>query len=214
MRASPRLALIVLLVGIVGSFASLFGPDDRWVGIDVGSAGAVLFWLAVAVAITLFARERDIAFPADMAIEERRAWVGIVFLGIVILAFAREIWMLEGQQVTVGRLVDFFSHQFIRKLVLLLIAWGVIAHVVGGSGRGVESDERDLRLRRRADRAGDWALTLIVTGCVIVLASAARLRLDWWLQPFVLANVLIGILIVKSFVEHVALAYAYRFGRA
>jgi hypothetical protein len=148
-----------------------------------------------------------------MAIEERRAWVGIVFLGIVLASFARELWLLEGHTVRVERLVDFFSHHFIRKLATLLIAWGIVAYLVGASARGVESDERDLRLRRRADRAGDWALTLIVIACVVVLASAARLRLDWWLQPFVLANVLIAVLIVKLFVEHVALAYSYRFAR-
>ena len=74
----------------------------------------------------------------------------------------------------------------------------------------MEADERDLRLRHRADRAGDWALTLIVINGIIVLASVPRELLSWWLAPIVLANVLIGLLIAKSLVEHVVLTLSYR----
>jgi nitric oxide reductase large subunit len=214
MPSAPRLALAVLIAGVIGTTASLFGPGEPWLGMDVGAVGSALFWIALVAAITLFATAKDRAFPEDMSIEERRAWLGIVILGVVLASFTRELLGLEGRQVPAERLVDFFSHGFFRKMVTLFIVWGVIAYAVGSAERGVESDERDLRLRRRADRAGDWALTLIVIACAIVLASAARLRLDWWLQPLVLAHVLIGVLIVKAFVEHVALAYSYRFGRA
>jgi hypothetical protein len=38
--------------------------------------------------------------------------------------------------------------------------------------------------------------------------------LTWWLSPIVLANVLIGLLIAKTLVEHLALTLQYRAGRA
>ncbi len=94
--------------------------------------------------------------------------------------------------------------------MLLAIAWGVLAHLIGRRDGGIETDERDLQLRHRADRAGDWAFTLIVIGGIVVLASVPRELLGWWLAPIVLANVLIGLLITKSLVEHVVLAFSYR----
>jgi hypothetical protein len=95
---------------------------------------------------------------------------------------------------------------------VLIVAWSVISHLIGRRSGGVETDERDLRARHRANRVGDWAFTLIVIGCITVLASVSASSLEWLLAPIVLANVLIGLLIVKSFVEHVALAYTYRAG--
>ena len=71
-----------------------------------------------------------------------------------------------------------------------------------------------LRLRHRADRAGDWAFTLIVITGICVLALIQAPLHAWWLSPMVLANLLIGLLIAKSLVEHVALAFAYRAGHA
>ena len=79
---------------------------------------------------------------------------------------------------------------------------------VGGAGP-VEHDERDLRLRFQADRVGDWALSLTVVASVVLLASVAASSLAWWLQPLVLANVLIAVLIAKLFIEHAALVALY-----
>jgi hypothetical protein len=84
--------------------------------------------------------------------------------------------------------------------------------LISRAAGGIEADERDLRVRHRADRVGDWAFTLIVIAGIAVLASIPASSLEWWLAPIVLANVLVGLLIVKSFVEHVALAYTYRAG--
>jgi hypothetical protein len=92
---------------------------------------------------------------------------------------------------------------------MLFIAWGVISGALAVGAGPVESDERDLRLRHAADRAGDWALISIVIGCIVLLVRLPGERLEWWLEPLVLANILIFVLVVKSLIEQAALVALY-----
>lgn len=214
MNSSRRLAWALLSFGIVAAIAALFSPAERWGGIDIGAMGASLFVGAMLCGIWLFVARGETVFPDDMSIAERRAWVGFVFIGIILLSFSRHLWMLWANEIVPATHDQFAGPRFIQRLVLLVIVWSVISHLIGRSAGGIEADERDLRLRHRADRVGDGAFTLIVIGCIAALAFLPATQLDWWLEPIVLANVLIGLLIVKSFVEHVALTTSYRIGRA
>jgi hypothetical protein len=210
MRSAQRLAWVLLVIGILAAIAALFGPSERWAGIDIGTVGAAVFMLAAGGAIWLFATRADQAFPEDVSIAERRAWVGLIFIAIILASFFRQLWVLSGDAEVPQYLSGLFAHHFVQRLFGLIIAWSVISYLIGRDARGVETDERDLRLRHRADRAGDWAFTLIVIAGICVLASVPAARLGWWLSPIVLANLLIGLLIAKALVEHVALAIAYR----
>jgi len=60
-----------------------------------------------------------------------------------------------------------------------------------------------------ADHAADWALTLAVIAVVLLLAFVPAQRLAWWLMPLIAANMLIGLLIGRSFVEHASLVVLY-----
>ncbi len=63
------------------------------------------------------------------------------------------------------------SQRFIWILFVLLIAWAVVAKSLRGPQTElVELDERDLRMQRSADRAGDWTLTLVVIAVALLLA--------------------------------------------
>ncbi len=210
MQSAGRLALILLVLGSASAFAALFGPAQAWGGVDLGATGASVFMLSLLAAIALFAVRGDQVFPEHMSIAERRAWVGLVFTAIILVTFARELYVLSRHAAVPEGVNDLFARRFIERYVVVAIVWAVISHLIGRREGGPESDERDLRLRHRADRAGDWALTLIVINAIIVLASAPRELLGWWLAPIVLANVLIGLLITKSLVEHVVLALSYR----
>ncbi len=212
MRSPRHLASALFLIGLLAAIAALFGPAGRWFGVDIGATGAALFILTTGAAIALFAIRGEQVFPEDMSVAERRGWVGLIFIGIILLSLARHLWTLHA--FVPARVDEFFAHHIVQRLFVLIVAWAVISHLIGHAAGRVESDERDLRLRRRADRAGDWALTLIVIACICVLASVPVTLLEWWLTPVVLANVLIGLLIAKSFVEHLVLTYAYRAGRA
>lgn len=214
MHPSRRLAWVLLSIGVFAAIAALFGPAERWGGIDIGATGASLFACAMLCGIWLFVARGETVFPDDMSIAERRAWVGFVFIAMILFSFSRHLWMLWANEIVPLTHDQFFGRRFIQRLLLLVIVWSVIAHLIGRSAGGIQADERDLRLRHRADRVGDGALTLIVIGCIAMLAYVPATFLEWWLEPIVLANVLIGLLIVKSFVEHAALTTSYRVGRA
>jgi hypothetical protein len=214
MWSAQRQAWVVLGVAILGAVATLFGPSERWGGVDIGATGPTVFLLGMGGLVWLFATRGDQVFPEHMSVAERRAWVGLIFVAVIIASFARHFWALSIRAAVPEHIHGFFAHQFISRLVVLIVAWSVISHLIGRREGSVEADERDLRLRHRADRAGDWALTLIVIAGICVLASVPSPRLAWWLAPIALANLLIGLLIAKSLVEHVALTLAYRAARA
>jgi len=209
-----RQAWVIAVVGGVGALAAILGPSDRWGGVDLGATGAALCVLALVAFIALCATRGDQVFPEHMSVAERRAWVGLAFITLILAKFMRQLWVLSGSAVVPEYIHGLFAHQFVQSLFTLIIGWAVISHLIGRAAGGLEADERDLRLRHRADRAGDWAFTLIVIAGICVLASVPAPMLAWWLSPIVLANLLIGLLIAKSLVEHVALALAYRAGRA
>ena len=213
MWPARRLAKTLLLVGGFAALAALFAPAAPWGAVDLGATGAAVFMMSLAVAIWLFTVRGDSIFPDETSLAERRAWLGLVFVTVVLLSYTRQLWALsQGGQVPHG-IEALFAHHFMQRLVTLVIAWSLLSYLLGRNA-GIEADERDLRLQRRADRAGDWALTLIVIGCVVVLAVVPAARLAWWLSPIVLANVLIGLLIARSLVEHFALTLQYRAARA
>jgi hypothetical protein len=214
MWSARRLAKIVLLVGGLAALAALFGPAEPWGPVDLGATGASVFMLCVAAMLWLFATRAETIFPEDFSIGERRAWVGLVFGGIVLVVYAHQLWALRHGGAAPETVDALFSHRFIQRLIVLLIVWSVLSHLVGRNAGVIHTDERDLRMQGRADRAGDWALTLIVIACVAVLASVPAAQLAWWLSPIVLANVLIGLLIAKSLVEYLALTLQYRAARA
>ena len=81
MTSVRRLALSLAGLAIVASVAALYGPSEPWAGIDVGAVGASVFVLALVAGVWLFARRGDQAFPEHMSVAERRAWVGLLFIG-------------------------------------------------------------------------------------------------------------------------------------
>lgn len=209
-----RLAWMLLIVGLVGALAGLFGPHERVWGIDLGATGTVVFGFTLWVGAWLFARYPDAIFPPEWSIAERRAWAGLLFLTLILVNFVKfmiTISYLDSPPVSIG---DLPSRHFMWNLFVLLIAWVVVADALRGPRTElVEVDERDLRMQRFADRAGDWALSLVVIGAVLLLAFLPAERLSWWLMPLIAANVLIGLMIWRSFIEHAFLVARYALER-
>jgi hypothetical protein len=204
-----RLWRALIALAFTACVASLFGPAAPWWGVDIGAVGSNVFHLAVIASTVVAAmRPREI-FPEEMAIAECRAWVGCVFTAMILLGFAKYLAMLAHLEAVPTNFHDLPFRHFQVLLVTLFIAWGVTSGVLAHGAGAIESDERDLRLRHAADRDGDWALTFIVIGCVVLLMAVPAQRLDWWLEPIILANVLIGVLVVKVQVESVALVTRY-----
>jgi hypothetical protein len=142
------------------------------------------------------------------------AWAGLLFLTLILLNFVRFMVAtsnLDSPPVSIGELP---SRHFMWNLFVLLIAWAVVADALRGPKTDlVEVDERDLRMQRFANRAEDWALTLTAIATVLLLAFLPAERLAWWLMPLIVANVLVGLLIYRAFVEHAFLVARYALER-
>lgn len=214
MISISRLAWMLLVLALLGAVAGLFGPHERVWGVDLGATGVAVFGFALWIGALLFARHPDSIFPVEWSIAERRAWTGLVFLTLVFvnfLKFMATLAHLDSPPVSIGELP---SQYFMWILFVLLIAWAVVSKTIRGPQTElVELDERDLRMQRSADRAGDWVLTLVVIAVVLLLAFVSAEHLSWWLSPLIAANVLIGLLIGRAFVEHACLVACYALER-
>jgi len=211
--AMSRLAWAVLALTLIGALGSLFGPQGRWWGLDVGSLGSTVFGVALWIGAGLFAGWPERIFSPGWSVAERRAWAGLFFVLLIFLSYLRFMWTLRELPEVPDTLGELPAGHFLWNLGVLLIAWLVVSTTIHGREPGVESDERDLRLRRAADHVGDWMLTIIVVWCVGLLIGQPAHMLQWWLAPLIAANVLVGILIAKSLVEHAYLVSRYAWDR-
>jgi hypothetical protein len=200
---------VLIALALVACVANLFGPAERWWGVDIGATGAAVFYLCVLALLVLLALKGSEVFPDTWSLAERRAWVGMGFTALIFVATGKFLWFFSHLEVVPTRLYEVPARNLVNFIIVMGIAWGIAARVLGRGAGPVEHDERDLRLRFQADRAGDWALSLTVVASVVLLATAAASSLAWWLQPLVLANVLLAVLIAKLFIEHAALVALY-----
>ena len=212
--AVKRMAWVVLILALGSAVASSFGPPvQRW-GIDLGSLGTAVFGVMLWVGVWFFTREPDRIFPPDWSLAERRGWSALVFVVLISLEYVNFMVGLGALAPVPATLGELPAQRFTASLVVLFIAWGVVSSAIGGKEEPLlEADERDLRLRRAADHVGDWALTVAILWCVGLLVGQPEERLAWWLKPLIAANVLIGILIGKTLVEHVYLVSRYAWDR-
>jgi hypothetical protein len=147
MYSVSRLSWVLLLVALGGAVASLIGPHERWWGIDIGSLGTVMFGAALWVGAWVFARHPDRIFSADWALAERRSWVGLVFLALIVASFARFLWALAQRPAPPGRLNEFPADYFGWNLFVLLISWAIVSSTI--RGRESEVVERDCAFNMR-----------------------------------------------------------------
>ena len=209
MASVSRLGWVLLVAAVIGATASLFGPHGPWLGVDIGATGAALFGLALWSGAWLLAKNPDRIFSPAWPIAERRAWTGLLFALLIFLNYLRFMWALSLHEAPVS-LGEMPSRHFIWNLIVLLIAWAVVSKTVGGDDPdAIDFDERDLRIQRKADRAGDAAFTVITIACIVLLIALPAERLEWWLAPLIAAQVLIGLLIARTLSEYAYLVVSY-----
>jgi uncharacterized membrane protein len=214
MLSISRLAWWLLVVALVGCVAGLFGPHERVWGVDLGATGTAMFGLTLWTGAWLFARHPDAIFPTEWSIAERRAWAGLLFLTLVSGSFVRFMIAMAQLDVPPVSIAELPSRHFLWNLFVLLIAWAIVAKALRGPQKDVvELDERDLRTRRSAARAGNAAFIFVVVVIVLMLAYLPAEHLAWWLSPLIAAHALIGLLIGRSLVEHAFLVACYALER-
>jgi hypothetical protein len=206
-----RASLVLVVITVGGLFASLLasGEGPRW-GTGLGAAGASIYAVGVAVLVLQVARAPERIFPAQWSVCERRAWAAVFFGTLILLSFAHFLWSEAQHDQPPMTLHMFMFRRFGWNLGVLLGAATMVHRLLGARlADDVESDERDLRIRHAADRAGNRVLTMIVITAVILLATLPAQMLEWWLAPLIAAHALIGVLICKSLAENVWLVARY-----
>ena len=192
-------------MGGLAAIATLAGPADRLLGIDLGATGSVVFWLSAAAGAWLLAKRSDEIFADDMSVTERRAWISAGFLMLIVANFV--LGMIAIAEHPVPHRISDISFRFPLRVGFLLAAWLTCISVIGDED---DADERDTQLQHRAGRIADGVFFSMVLLAVFVLLGAPVGSLSWWLAPLVLAHVIIGVLLVRALVEHVVLALSYR----
>ena len=162
---------VLIALGLVACVANLFGPAERWWGVDIGATGAAVFYLCLVALLGLMALKGSDAFPETWSLAERRAWVGMGFSALIFGATAKFLWASSHREIVPTRLFEVPARDLVSFVIVMAIAWGMAGHVLGRGAGPVEHDERDLRMRFQADRIGDWALRLTVVGSVLLLTT-------------------------------------------
>jgi hypothetical protein len=201
------------LVALVlwGLLGALFAPDGRWQGlVDIGAVGAAIYALGLAALVWRVALLSERVCPANWSIAERRGWSALFFGVLILLSFTHFLWSEARSSMPPMALHEFMFRRFGWNLGVLGVSASVVHRLLGARGADIpELDERDLRIRHAADRAGNGLLTAIVILCVGLLVALPYDSLAWWLAPLIAAHVLIGVLICKSLAENVWIVAAY-----
>lgn len=202
---------LLIALGGVAALSILLGHAERSMGVNLGATDMIVFTASVAAGMWLIAKHRDDVFAEDMSIIERRAWIGVVAFVAILANYTLDFMALADRGSIPREWDDLFPRQFIPRFVLLLGVWGLCSDLVARD-EYIEEDERDLQYRRRADRAANIALNVMVVLAIMLLTSPWPVPLDltWWLSPIVLANLLIGLLLTRMFVEQLVLVISYR----
>jgi hypothetical protein len=202
---------ILLVLGILGVAGMFFGRDG-WFGWDIGPIGAAVLYLVFLLFAIQLARHPEMAFGEEMSPAERRGWVGLVFVTLIAIHFAKFMLVLPTLGAQADELANHASIRFGVQLVTLLIAWAVFGGLASARADGVSLDERDVRIQHFARRGANDAVCIILFASVIVLVLYPD-ALRPWLRPLFVANALIGVLIANSLAEHMLLVARYRRAR-
>jgi len=209
MTSLQRRSWLLLCLAALGAAGMFLGPDG-WLGLDIGPVGAAVLYAALWLLVIHVSRHSEEAFPADAPLAERVAWVAVVFVTLIALNWMNFISSLRNLGDGADQIWNSASRPFSWNLAMLLIGWIVVASVVRARNReSVGLDERDLRIRHAADRAGSGLMALLIVALISALATQPEL-LAPWLRPLIVANALIGLLMAKTLTENVYAVVRYR----
>ena len=193
-----------MLAGAVALWLLLAGPA-RVLGFDGGHAGMVLLMAAAWVSLYRISRAPRDQLAGMASPGEWRAWLGLGFMLVAVVYFLVKAQVF--QQISAWNDPD--AAAVARNLVMLLIAWAVLANVLASRWKGVvQEDERDLEIQKQAAGWGRGALIFCIIGLVAMLGFSPAERLQW-AKPFVIANLLVFALMWGWLCEYAATALMY-----
>ena len=203
---SPRNRLIACLLLAGVGLALFFGGDYRDLPLPLGWVGTLLFVAATWYCVDLVHRLPHSDEEAGIAPGEWQAWVGIAFVGAVIVAMILSMHLFL-PEVPIGRNPD--AKAAGRSIGMLFVAWLVLAYVLKKRWVGtVLEDERDARIQLVAGQWGRGATAVCVIGIVVLLGFSPTERLRGFSDPYI-AQLLMQSLLWGLWLEQVAAAVLY-----
>lgn len=195
------LAGLVALAGL--SFWLLLAGPEEILGLDLGKfsigVSALVAWAALHGVTAAPRSELD----DDVSPGEWRAWVGLGFTAMVAAYLLVKADVIAGA----GDLRDLGKVG--GNIVLLLIAWAVVAQALSWRWKGqVLEDERDREIEGTAAGWARGALVAVVIGFAVLFGFTPVDRLAW-ATPIVIAHLLIFALVWHTLVEYSVTVIAY-----
>ena len=209
---SPRTQLIACLLLAGLGLALFFGGEYRDLDLPLGWIGTVVFIAAVWLCVDAVHRIPHSEEEAAIAHGEWQAWIGVAFVGAVIVAslLAADAFL---PQVPIGQNPDAGAAG--RGIGTLFVAWLVLAYVLKQRWASkVLEDERDLQIELLASQWGRGATAFCVIGIALMLGFSDTDRLREFSYPFIAQMLMLALLWGLWFDQLVAAILYWRDRRA
>jgi uncharacterized membrane protein len=209
MNTAYRRSWMLLSLAALGAAGMFLGPDG-WLGMDIGLVGSAVLYGSLWLFVIHLSKHSDAAFPADSPLAERQAWVSMVFITLIYFHWLNFVTALPGLGAQADQIANPASRHFAVNLAILIVGWIVVSGIVRTkNSEPVARDERDLRIQRAAGRAGSALVSVLIIGLITALVVLPE-RVEPWLRPLIVANVLVGLLIANTLTENVYAVIRYR----
>ena len=210
LSARNRLVLWLLAAGV--GLALFFTGEYRDLELPLGWVGTALFVAAVWFCVDAVHRIPHSEDEAAVAHGEWQAWIGVAFVGAVIVASLLKADMFL-PQVPIGQNPDAGAAG--RGIGTLFVAWLVLAYVLKQRWVGkVLEDERDTRIELVASQWGRAATASCIIGIAVLLGFSDTDRLREFSYPFIAQMLMLALLWGLWFDQLVAALLYWRDRRA
>lgn len=208
----PRTRLIAWLVLAGIGLALFFSGDYRDIPFPLGWFGTLLFVIAIWFSVDAVHRIPHSDDEALIAPGEWQAWVGVAFVGAVIVSslmkadvFLPQVPISENPEAGLAG----------KSIGTLFVAWLVLAHVLKQRWAGkVLSDERDAQIELAASQWGRGATAFVVIGIALLLGFSDTERLQQFSYPFIAQMLMFALLWGLWFDQLIAAILYWRDRRA
>lgn len=209
---APRTQLIACLLLAGVGLALFFGGEYRDFDLPLGWVGTVLFVAAVWFCVDAVQRIPHSEDEAAVAHGEWQAWIGVAFVGAVIVASLLKADVFLAQ-VPIRQNPDAGAAG--RGIGTLFVAWLVLAYVLKQRWAGkVLEDERDARIELAASQWGRAATAFCIIGIAVLLGFSDTERLRGFSYPFIAQMLMLALLWGLWFDQLVAALLYWRDRRA
>lgn len=180
---SPRTQLIACLVLAGAGLALFFSGEYRDLGLPLGWVGSVLFVAAVWFCVDAVQRIPRSEAEGEIAPGEWQAWIGVAFVGAVIVASLLDADVLRSP-LPIHRNPD--AGAVGGHVGTLFVAWLVLSWVLEQRWAGkVLADERDARIAHVAGQWGRGATSACIIGIAVLLGFSDSEHLRQFSYPFI-----------------------------